>query len=81
MKTALNMKAVELLPDRTIPLIQYAPGPLAAVIGREFLVPADRAKTHEELLREAVDTKGTRFRRKRAAYWRWQREFMSRCTV
>lgn len=82
MQLALGLREVQPLPDRTIPLIQQGLGSIAAVIGCEFLVPDDPRKTDDELLKEAVDiSSGTRFRRKRAAYWRWQREFLSRCTI
>ena len=55
---------------------------LAAVIGREFMVPNDPERSAHDLLRIAVDISSDgRFRRKRAAYWRWQREFLSDCTV
>jgi hypothetical protein len=54
-----------------------AAGSLASVIGREFLVPDDPAWEPQDLLRAAVDLSGgRRFRRKRAAYWRWQDEFL-----
>ncbi len=52
------------------------------MIGRQFLVPDDPDKTEDDLLRAALDIASEkRFQRKRAAYWRWQREFMGECTV
>ncbi|MGB8837404.1 MAG: hypothetical protein WCC67_11705, partial [Candidatus Acidiferrales bacterium] len=60
----------------------YAQGELAAVIGREFLVPNDSERGEEELLAEAVRLSGdSRFRRKRAAYWRWQEEFLHEAII
>ena len=47
------------------------------MIGREFLLPNDPAWSSEDLLRAAVEWSGDkRFVRKRAAYWRWQDEFL-----
>jgi hypothetical protein len=58
------------------------PGTLAAVIGREFLVPNDPEMSDEELLMQAVELSGDeRFQRKRAAYWRWQNEFLAGATI
>jgi len=55
---------------------------MAAIIGREFLVPNDPSWTDDELLRAAVDlSSDIRFKRKRAAYWRWQQEFLGDSTV
>jgi hypothetical protein len=51
-------------------------GEIAAVIGREFLVPDDPSCDDFDLLKMAVDVSSdSDFERKRAAYWRWQREF------
>jgi hypothetical protein len=48
-----------------------------AILGHEFLVPNDPRWTSEELLKEAVALSSERAsRRKRAAFWRWQREFL-----
>jgi hypothetical protein len=78
MRAALRMREIVLPPNGN----NYAPGPLAAVIGREFLVPDDRDKAEDDLLRAAVEiASDAGFRRKRAAYWRWQREFLEECTV
>ena len=56
-----------------------AAGTFAAVIGRQFLVPNDRKKSEQELLREAIErSAAAEFRIKRAAYWRWQNEFLSK---
>ena len=53
-------------------------GTALAIIGHEFLVPDDPRWTHEDLLREAVDLSSERTsRRKRASFWRWQREFLT----
>jgi hypothetical protein len=79
MRAALKMR--EAVPPSN-PGGPYASGPLAAVIGREFLVPDDPAWNDEDLLRAAVDIAGdVGFRRKRAAYWRWQREFLADWTL
>lgn len=52
-------------------------GAAVAVLGHEFLVPDDPRWTHEELLQEAVEISSeSAFRRKRASFWRWQREFL-----
>jgi hypothetical protein len=65
-----------------LPVPNYAPGQLAAVIGRECLVPNNPDRNEEDLLKEGVDLSGdTGFRRKRAAYWRWQREFLLDATI
>jgi hypothetical protein len=48
-----------------------------AILGHELLVPDDPRWTHEDLLKEAVELSSERAsRRKRAAFWRWQREFL-----
>ena len=61
---------------------KFYSGRLAAVIGREFLVPDDPSRGDEDLLREALDLSSERaFQRKRAAYWRWQDEVLNRSTV
>jgi len=52
-------------------------GAAIAILGHEFLVPNDPRWAHEDLLREAVELSSeTSFRRKRASFWRWQREFL-----
>lgn len=52
-------------------------GAAVAIIGHEFLVPADAKWSYENLLREAVELSSEpAFRRKRSSFWRWQREFM-----
>lgn len=52
-------------------------GTAIAILGHEFLVPEDPSWSHEELLREAVELSSeSAFRRKRAGFWRWQREFL-----
>lgn len=52
-------------------------GVATAILGHEFLVPDDPGYSHEDLLRQAVELSSERsFRRKRASFWRWQREFL-----
>jgi len=52
-------------------------GTALAIIGHEFLVPDDPRWTHKDLLREAVELSSEpTSRRKRASFWRWQREFL-----
>jgi hypothetical protein len=52
-------------------------GQLTVVIGREFLVPDPAEFTDDrDLLRAALDIEDDDVRRRRAAYWRWQREFL-----
>jgi len=52
-------------------------GTALAIIGHEFLVPDDPRWIHEDLLKEAVELSSERAaRRKRASFWRWQREFL-----
>jgi hypothetical protein len=59
-----------------------ASGVLAAVIGRQFLVPNNPKHKDDDLLRQALDLSGdAKFRRKRAAYWRWQQEFLRDATI
>ncbi len=52
-------------------------GQVVVVIGREFLTP-DPGEFHddEDLLRAALAIEDDDVRRRRAAYWRWQREFL-----
>lgn len=53
-------------------------GTALAIIGHDFLVPDDPRWTREDLLREAVELSSERTsRRKRASFWRWQREFLN----
>lgn len=49
-----------------------------AVLGQEFLSPPDEPKRpHHDLLREAVEIASAKdFKRKRASFYRWQREFL-----
>ncbi len=52
-------------------------GTAVAILAHEFLVPNDPRRTHLDLLKEAVALSSeTASRRKRAAFWRWQREFL-----
>ena len=52
-------------------------GAVTAILGHEFLVPDDPRRTGADLLEEAVALSSERaFRRKRASFWRWQREFL-----
>ena len=63
------------LPLQSSPLPGCA---VCTVIGREFLVPDDDTMSDEDLLRSAVDiSRDPGFRRKRANFQRWQREFMA----
>jgi hypothetical protein len=54
-------------------------GQAVVVIGRKFLVPDPAQFTNDDdLLRAAVElSSDPDCRRRRAAYWRWQREFLS----
>jgi hypothetical protein len=57
-------------------------GALAAVVGHEILVPSKPRKGEEDLLREAIELSADGdFRSKRAAYWRWQNEFLARVSA
>jgi hypothetical protein len=52
-------------------------GQLTVVIGREFLAPDPGEFTDDlDLLRAALDIEDEDVRRRRVAYWRWQREFL-----
>lgn len=52
-------------------------GTAVAILGHEFLVPEDPKRTHEDLLKEAVELSSERaFLLKRNSFWRWQREFL-----
>ena len=52
-------------------------GTAIAIVGHEFLVPNDPNRSYEDLLKQAVELSSeTASRRKRAAFWRWQREFL-----
>jgi hypothetical protein len=56
---------------------RLAAGQLTLVIGREFLAPDPAEYTDDrDLLRAALDIEDDDVRRRRAAYWRWQREFL-----
>jgi hypothetical protein len=58
--------------------INLQPGAVTAVLGREFLVIDEPKLTDKEVLKEAVAlSSDSTYRRKRAAYWRWQREFLN----
>ena len=53
-------------------------GTAIAIIGHEFLIPEDASWHYEYLLQEAVELSSEEaFRRKRASFWRWQREFLT----
>lgn len=57
-------------------------GTAAGILGHAFLVPANPNWDHAESLREAVALSSERAaRHKRAAFWRWQREFMGDTTL
>lgn len=61
---------------QTLEMPQYG-GAAMAILGHEFLVPNDPKWSYEDLLREARDLSSEPvFRRKRASFWRWQREFL-----
>ncbi len=50
---------------------------VAAVVGREFLVPNNPNRSYEDLLKEAIDLSSEpAMRHKRAGFWRWHREFV-----
>ena len=58
--------------------MQLMPGAVTAVLGREFLVVDEPDLSDEEALKEAVAlSSDSAYRRKRADYWRWQREFLN----
>lgn len=65
------------------PVVPFRPaglpgGTVCTVIGREFLVPDDESRSDADLLRAAVDiAQDSDFRRKRANFQRWQREFIA----
>jgi hypothetical protein len=79
LRTDLNLQENQMGP---IPGALVGPGTVAAVIGRELMVPNDPRKDHETLLAQAVELSNSdRFRRKRASYWRWQEDFLNRTVV
>ncbi len=58
---------------------QMPAGQMAVVMGRKFLVP-DRSEYSDDfaLLKRAVDVASDdEFRNKRAAYWKWQRDYLN----
>jgi len=66
-----------LKPDAT-DAMNYPGGAAVAILGHEFFLPDDSRWTHEELLKEAVELSSDRSsQRKRASFWRWQREFFN----
>lgn len=70
LETAVALR--ELTPVDPLPA-----GQLTVVIGRELLAPdPDGFSDDRELLRAALDIEDDDVRRRRAAYWRWQREFL-----
>jgi hypothetical protein len=70
LETAVALR--ELTPVDPLPA-----GQLTVVIGREFLAPdPDGFSDDRDLLRAALDIEDDDVRRRRAAYWRWQREFL-----
>ena len=70
METAVALR--KLAPDDPLPA-----GQLTVVIGREFLAPdPGEFSDDRDLLKAALDLEDDDVRRRRAAYWRWQREFM-----
>ncbi|MGH3671848.1 MAG: hypothetical protein ACRDSH_14635 [Pseudonocardiaceae bacterium] len=61
------------------PAVPLPAGQAVVVIGREFLIP-DPAQfgSDDDLLRAAVELSSDEdYRRRRAGYWRWQREFLN----
>jgi hypothetical protein len=81
LRNTLGLKKIRA--DASSPIVgTYAPGTLAVVVGREFLIPNNSKRSEMDLLKEALEVSGdTQFVRKRAAYWRWQREFLEGCVV
>ncbi|RDV10477.1 hypothetical protein DXK94_08060 [Arthrobacter sp. RT-1] len=71
LKAAVQMREV----DPEAPVTQ---GQAVVVIGREFLIPEPgQFGSDEDLLRAAVElSSDSDYRRRRTAYWRWQREFL-----
>ena len=77
MQAALGMRPVQAAQN-----VNLGAGSIPAIIGREFMVPDDPNTKDDDLLRAALEiSSDTRFKQKRAAYWRWQREFLSEVTV
>ena len=71
MKAALRIKKTE-------QGVQLQAGAVTAVLGREFLVLDEPDFSDQRALKEAVAlSSDSTFRRKRANYWRWQREFLN----
>jgi hypothetical protein len=59
------------------PLVPMPGSAVTAIIGHEFLVPDDPDWRDEDLLKAAVELSSERTsKRKRANFWRWQREFL-----
>ena len=57
-------------------------GASTAILGHEFLGLDTENRGHMDVLAEAVDLSSqTAFRRRRRAYWRWQREFLGEIAV
>ena len=58
--------------------IQLQAGAVTAVLGREFLVVDEPSLSDQAALKESVAlSSDSAYRRKRADYWRWQREFLN----
>lgn len=80
-QTELGLASID--PNMDEPALPLRPpslpgGTVCTAIGREFLVPDDETKSDEDLLRAAVEIAQDRdFRRKRANFQRWQREFIA----
>jgi hypothetical protein len=75
-RSLADLEAAVALRELT-PVDPLPAGQLTVVIGREFLVPdADDFSDDLDLLKAALDIEDDDVRRRRAAYWRWQREFL-----
>ena len=58
--------------------VQLPRGAVTAILGQTFLVPGGKNRSHEELLREAVDlSSDSEVRQKRGDLWRWQYDFVN----
>lgn len=69
------------LQESARPPHQFDHGRLVAIVGHEFLIPTGERRSHEDLLRDAVELSAAKDASlKRKAFWRWQRElFADRC--
>jgi hypothetical protein len=78
---SLNELSEDLALQKIDPNKHLPKGASTAILGHEFLSIDPEKRTHLKVLEEAVHLSSQKaFRRKRKAYWRWQRELLEDIT-